>query len=460
METARLRDPFGLTGTILEGRFRVEHQVAEGGFGVVYRATQVALERSVALKVLKMPPELEAAAGEQFHQRFAAEAKTIARMSHPHIVGVHDFGISVMPTGREAPWMALEWLSGRTLEETLRERRGQGGQSPGQALALLRPAFQACAYAHGLGIAHRDIKPANLMLVGGVLRVLDFGIAKVSTGDDGPNGTRAMTTGMRICSPGYAAPEQIAFGRSGPWTDVHALGLLVTEVLTDAPPYAAEDVQPGMQLFEEVKSTQRPTPGRKGRDVGPWEDVLAKALALSPGERWPGAGEFLAALEQSVGVADIVAEGSLKVGSNTRIGVEAGHTVRFQTRAGASGPPSRPRGPDTVVAPEPAAGDDTTPEPATAAAPEPRTPRASVADQIGSWLARIMGIVGAAVGIFTMVNAFVLPRFRTPKPTPAKTEPTPSRRIAEPERDAGVPSGGGPTPPPTSPKHKKRKPQL
>src|ERR1041384_7157965 len=132
MKTVRVRDQFGLMGTVLEGRFRVDHEVAEGGFGVVYRATQVALERLVALKVLKMPPELDAAAREQFHQRFAVEAKTIARMSPPHIVGVHDFGVSAMPTGGEAPWMALEWLSGRTLEDVLRERRGQGGQSPGE----------------------------------------------------------------------------------------------------------------------------------------------------------------------------------------------------------------------------------------------------------------------------------------------------------------------------------------
>jgi len=102
---------------------------------------------------------------------------------------------------------------------------------------------------------------------------------------------------MPAFSPAYAAPEQVAFGRTGPWTDVHALGLLLSEALTDQPPFPADD----MQIFEQIVATQRPTPASKGKDVGAWEPVLAKALALQPTQRWKDANELLAALDAALG---------------------------------------------------------------------------------------------------------------------------------------------------------------
>src|SRR5450432_747488 len=180
VEREAAEDHFGLAGSTIAHRFRVERQVAEGGFGVVYRALQVALDRLVALKVLKMPFGLDGAAQVQFQEKFEAEAKMIARLQHPHIVNVHDYGIFKMPSGDLAPWMALEWLDGETLESSLARRRGRGGRRAAEAISLLRPVLDAVAYAHKLGIAHRDIKPANIMVVkthaGNVLRMLDFGI--------------------------------------------------------------------------------------------------------------------------------------------------------------------------------------------------------------------------------------------------------------------------------------------
>ena len=295
VEEAR-KDPFGLAGSVLDGRFRIEREVAEGGFGVVYYATQVALDRPVAIKVLKTPADFDEAAKVQFRDRFASEAKTIARIRHPHIVDVYDFGISPMPSGEIAPWMALEWLQGETLEDELQRRRGQGGQKPADVLAVFRPVLQAFAFAHKHGIAHRDIKPANIMTVpsehGVTMQVLDFGIAKVANPDQIAGSGYSRTSSMPAFSPLYAAPEQIAFGRTGYWTDVHALGLILTEMLTDQPPYVAED----KELFEEVMSHRRPTPAAKGIDVGTWESVLQKAVALSPSDRWKTASELLAAL--------------------------------------------------------------------------------------------------------------------------------------------------------------------
>jgi hypothetical protein len=295
---AASEDRFGLTGSTLADRYYVEAQVGEGGFAVVYRACQVALERRVALKVLKAPPGLDDASTAHFGERFAAEAKTIATLKHPYIVSVYDFGVSRMASGELAPWMALEWLDGETLESDLDRRHGTGGRPPAEALPLLRPVIEALAYAHRWGVVHRDIKPANMMSVatetGQVLRMLDFGIAKIMRADQVEGTKRMGTSSAPAFSPDYAAPEQVTFSRTGPWTDVHALGLVLTELLTGQPPYShGADAQ----LFEQVMSPVRPTPKAKGRDVGRLEKVIAKAVALSPGQRWQNAGELLAALD-------------------------------------------------------------------------------------------------------------------------------------------------------------------
>jgi eukaryotic-like serine/threonine-protein kinase len=301
-EALRRTDSFGLTGKLFEGRFQIECQVAEGGFAVVYRARHLALDRPVALKVLKMPRGYDEAARAEFQEKFGAEAKTIARLKHPHIVDVYDFAVGVAPSGEPAPWMALEWLDGDTLATQLSRRRQQklSGLAPHDALAFIRPVVEALAFAHKQGIVHRDVKPANVMVATGdhppSLQVLDFGIAKLVASERqvaGSGDTR--TDSVPTFSPTYAAPEQVQYSRTGPWTDVHALGLILTELLTDEAPYPDTDAH----LFEQVMATVRPTPGSKGRDAGPFEPVLAKALALSPRERWSDAGDLLAALDEA-----------------------------------------------------------------------------------------------------------------------------------------------------------------
>lgn len=292
-------DRFKLVGTVLEKKFRIERLVAEGGFGVVYRGHHITLERPAAVKVLKTPEEFNDNARATFIEKFALEAKTIARINHANIVQVMDFGVSSMPNGELAPWMVLEWIDGITLEEDLRARRGAGGRSPAETLTLLKPVFEAMAYAHDEGIAHRDIKPANMMIVkgkrGSTLKMLDFGIAKLmEEGEDAGSGQTRTRTTMAAFSPLYAAPEQIGGSRTGPWTDVHALALVVVECLTDRQVYEGEDMT---ALFSCILSPQRPTPAKFGLDVGPWEQVLRKAMALKPDERFKNAGEFLAALE-------------------------------------------------------------------------------------------------------------------------------------------------------------------
>jgi len=307
-----MNDFFRLAGHTIENRYAVERAVAEGGFGVVYRATHRALGRAVALKVLKVPDTFSAAMKRAFVEQFQQEAQLISQLKHPGIVDVTDFGVVTFEGGLEAPWMALEWVDGATLADDLAGRRGRGGRSPAECFALFRPVLEALALAHARGVAHRDLKPGNLMLpaldaahasaIGRAslasmprMRVLDFGIAKVIEGGEGPgSGHTHTSSAMLAYSPRYASPEQQSQTRTGPWTDVHALGLLLTEVLVDAPPYVGEDK---LQLSIQVLAQTRPTPGRFGVDVGAWEPVLAKAMALHPLERFTNAGELLDALE-------------------------------------------------------------------------------------------------------------------------------------------------------------------
>jgi serine/threonine-protein kinase len=296
-------DRFGLAGTILEGKYEIEAVVAEGGFGLVYRGVHRALRKPIAIKVLKVSQDHTMEAQQAIIERFTLEARTIARLDHPAIVKVLDFGVSRMPNDEILPWMVLDWLEGRTLSQEFKATRGMDGRSPADCLALLRPVLEAVAVAHEEGIAHRDIKPSNIMLVSGrrgdtQARLLDFGIAKIMGPDEeAQSGQTNTRSGMQAFSLQYAAPEQIGGTRTGPWTDVHALGLLITQLLTSWRPYDGADA---MEICSDVLSPVRPTPAKRGLDVGAWEAVLARAVSLRPSARHPDAGSLLKALEAEV----------------------------------------------------------------------------------------------------------------------------------------------------------------
>ncbi len=295
-------DAFGLVGATLDGKHRVERVVAEGGFGVVYAGTHATLARPIAIKVLKIPGDLGGTSRAAFVAKFTDEARVIAQLNHPSIVQVLDHGVLERGDAGALPWIVLEWLEGQTLEQWLAARAGQPRITPGEALGLLHPIFEALAFAHHRGVAHRDLKPANIMVVpawrGFSLRLMDFGIAKIMEPDEVATGGATNTRSViHAFSPGFAAPEQFAGGRTGPWTDVHALALLMCEVITGEPAYRGKD--PTEWIFE-ATNPQRPTPGHYGVDVGAWESILARALALRPDGRQRDAGELLDQLERAL----------------------------------------------------------------------------------------------------------------------------------------------------------------
>lgn len=303
-------DPFTWVGQTIDGKFRVEQVVGEGGFGVVYRAQHLGLGEPVAVKCLKIPGALPPAERERFHQSFLEEGRILRRLSRSTaaVVQALDVGAAIAPNGAWTPYLVLEWLRGESLEDHLAKLRknGPGKMSLAEAVEMLEPAALAVAAAHDEGIAHRDIKPANFFTtdVDGIMtmKVLDFGIAKVIA--DNASITRAFEqTGQTpsMFTPFYGAPEQFnrRFGATGPWTDVYALALVIVEMVTG---HSALDGDDATQLY--IASTDismRPTP--RGRGIATSqaiETVFQKALAVDPKARYTSLRSFWKALREAL----------------------------------------------------------------------------------------------------------------------------------------------------------------
>ncbi|WP_394848887.1 serine/threonine protein kinase [Pendulispora brunnea] len=301
-------DPFAWIGHALEGRYDVEKVVGEGGFAVVYRGHHKGLDDAVAIKCLKIPRKLAGEERERFLQSFLDEGKLLHRLSraNANIVQALDVGATTSPNGTWTPYLVLEWLDGESLEDDLRARSKKDlpPRSLEETLALLEPAARALATAHAQGIAHRDIKPANLFLctVAGkrIIKVVDFGIAKViGESTDLQRAHEATGMSLHAFTPRYGAPEQFdrRFGATGPWTDVFALALIVVEMTAGHSAMQGDSAQ----LFVASSNVQhRPTLRALDIDVGTAADaveqVLLRALAVDPKERYASAGDFWDAL--------------------------------------------------------------------------------------------------------------------------------------------------------------------
>jgi len=346
-----MQDPFQLIGTSIEGRYRVDAVIGEGGFGVVYRGFHQRFEHPVAIKCLKIPSHFTSEAKEIFFQRFREEGKILLKLADaPGVPRVYDYGVISSPSS-QVPYLVIDWLNGKTLEDMLSARRAakMTGLSGAETLALLLPAVDALAIAHQNHIAHRDIKPANLFLTqttrGPTLKVLDFGIAKAM--QEGETATQSKTqssTSFRAFTPNYAAPEQFApkrYGASGPWTDVHALGLLMVELLTDKAANRGEDF---VECLEAATSEQRPTPQGRGANISnELEAVIMKAVARSPEARFHDAGALAAALRTTPESIQNV-RASNPGGAMTELGLPiAEHTPNLA--------PMSPRGPSSGTQP-------------------------------------------------------------------------------------------------------------
>jgi serine/threonine protein kinase len=305
-QDASLQDPFGLSGTVLEGQYRADAVVGEGGFGVVYRGRHLSLDQPIAIKVLKGLDGGDPRINALVLEKFRAEARLLYTLSQSslHIVRSLDFGAANMPSGAWAPFMILEWLEGRSLADDLEERRARGmrGRSLAETFAILEPVVDGLAVAHRQSVAHRDVKPANIFLGapapgrqghGPQVKVLDFGIAKIMKEGEsaGTKGTFASFTWL------YATPEQLdpRLGTTGLATDVYAFGLLLTELLTDRKPVDERDVVSIMKAA--TNPTRRPSPRTRGANIpDEIEAVCQRALAVDPKHRYATISELWDAL--------------------------------------------------------------------------------------------------------------------------------------------------------------------
>jgi serine/threonine-protein kinase len=272
-------DPVARLNTALEGRYRIERQLGEGGMATVYLADDLRHERKVALKVLK--PELAAVVGAE---RFLAEIKTTANLQHPHILPLFDSGevdgflFYVMP-----------YVEG----ETLRDRIDREKQLPvDEAIGIAVAVASALEYAHQHGVVHRDIKPANILIQAGQPVVGDFGIA-LAVGSAG--GARLTETGLSVGTPFYMSPEQATGDQLvGPATDIYALGAVLYELLTGDPPYTGSTAQAVLgKIIQGVpvsaSAIRRSIPANV--DAG-----VRKALEKLPADRFTSAEGFAKAL--------------------------------------------------------------------------------------------------------------------------------------------------------------------
>ncbi len=310
------QDVFGIVGTT-QGPFTIEEAVAEGGFGVVYRAIHGAFRAPVALKCLKIPT-IPAPQRAVFLERFREEAEMLFRLSAniPEVVRPLHYDVITLSSGLIVPFIALEWLEGRTLW-TLIEERAAGGQRPLDCLEagrILTPVARALEVAHRfpgpsgtICVVHRDIKPANIFLTKmrgvDVIKILDFGIAQARDNMSVIAGQMTSSSeAMPLAfTPRYGAPEQWApkrFGTTGPWTDVWGLAITYLELLAGR---AAIDGDPVAIMGTVLDEKRRPTPRTEGvRVPDVIETVMQKALALHPRDRHADAGAFWDDMEQAL----------------------------------------------------------------------------------------------------------------------------------------------------------------
>lgn len=240
-----------MTGEVIDGRYKLNRIVASGGMATIYAATDLRLDRLIAVKI--MHPHL--AQDEKFVERFIREAKAAAALSHPNIVSVLDQGWN--QGGTPCVFIVMELVEGATLRDYMYE---QGKSSVANALQLITPVASALAAAHRLGIVHRDIKPENILVSNeGRIKIADFGLARGAL----LGSTMTAESSVILGSVSYLSPEQVQRGVADSRSDIYSLGIVLFELLTGQKPYQGEDpVQIAIRHVNErvpAPSTLEPT---------------------------------------------------------------------------------------------------------------------------------------------------------------------------------------------------------
>ncbi|MBD0372303.1 MAG: protein kinase [Pyrinomonadaceae bacterium] len=273
-----------LVGRTFDEKYRLDARLGEGGMGTVYRATHLLIDRPVAIKVLNERFVTDEAAQE----RFRREARAAGRLQHSNAVSVTDFG----RTSDGLVYIVMELLEGKSLREVLAR---EAPLDTARAVSLMLQISAAVAAAHESGIIHRDLKPGNIFVVQRkhappIVKVLDFGIAKLATDAEGREVKNITQTGVMIGTPRYMSPEQCDGAELTPSSDVYSLGVILYEMLTGTTPFSG----PTPLAVALKHSSELPRPPREFVSTIPkgLEEVVLRALEKKPGDRPADAGEF------------------------------------------------------------------------------------------------------------------------------------------------------------------------
>lgn len=261
------------------GRYEIVEDLGRGAMGVVYRARDPLIDRTVAIKTIACSG-LSRDEVETFERRFFREAQSAGRLNHPNIVTIHE-------VGREGDlaYMVMEFLQGDTLRSILDSGLVLTEE---QVIDIAVQIADGLAFAHANSVVHRDIKPANIfVLANGVVKITDFGVALM------PSGSMTLV-GTVFGSPKYMSPEQVACKPVDGRSDIFALGAVVYEMLTGVAPFQGDDLA---AILNAVLNTDPPPPSTRRRQLHPGFDrVVARALAKDPDQRYQSADEVAADL--------------------------------------------------------------------------------------------------------------------------------------------------------------------
>ena len=271
--TSSAADPF--IGQVLEGRYQVDELIARGGMANVYRATDLRLGRTVALKILAGT----LANDQNFVERFIQEARATASLMHPNVVAVHDQGLAL-----GFPFLVMEYVPGRTIREVLSQN---GPFTSAHALEIMRSVLAGLTAAHDAGFVHRDIKPENVLITNeGLIKVTDFGLARVISDQPVSNSTGAVLLGTMA----YLSPEQVQQQTIDARSDVYSSGILLYEMVTGRVPFTGST--PLDVAYKHVNEDV-PAPSILQPDVPPAVDHLVlAATARNINDRLPSARAF------------------------------------------------------------------------------------------------------------------------------------------------------------------------
>jgi len=264
--------------------YRIDSRVGRGGMGVVYRATDLSLDRTVALKVL----DDELAKDPDFRRRFVTESKLAASLDHPNVIPIYAAGEC-----DGMPYIAMRYVGGEDLRAVLRTA---GRLEPARAARMVVQLASALDAAHEAGLVHRDVKPANVLVAkDDHVYLTDFGLTKRVAAD-----TEATKTGVVLGTLNYMAPEQIRGQAIGPFTDVYSLGCMIVHLLTGEVPFPVEADE--AKLWAHVAEPP-PRPSERVDGLGDaFDPVVARAMGKRPEDRFTTAGEVGAAMTAAAAV--------------------------------------------------------------------------------------------------------------------------------------------------------------